>query len=285
MHAAEREARGIWIGPGIWLELPESLLESTRTALGPLLEWLFPSGLPQLPALEDIHGDRSTARVAVDTSGWWLEHGRFRERAPSLEVLLLRLQEITVEATARRRQWLLLRASAVTRGSQCVLIVGDQGDAHVLLAVALAALEFRPVSVGLAAFDARRLTPLPLPLGFTLGPPDHAALQALPSHLAANLLPHSPVLFPTCRATGAPEPTHLLFPDPAASPRSLVRPIAAPAARARLCGALTVAPDEPPPFAAVAALLRHARGFYLSLGDLTHALEQLARLLPHWQVD
>lgn len=286
MQAAKREgAADIQIGPGLRLELPEPLVERARVVLGPLFELPCHLGSPGLPSLEALSGGSPTMRVEQSADGWWIARDRCRHRAASEDELLLRLQEIGIEIAARRRQWLLFRGSVVSRGSQSVLIVGDEGDAPVLLAVALAALEFRPASVALAAFDGRRLTPLPLPLAFRLGPGEQAALAALPFSLDELMIRLSPDLFRPACVTPAPEPTHVLFPEASAGPFAFVRPISATTARARLCGALLVAPDDPPPFAAVAGLLRPARGVRVFLGDLPHTLEQLARLLPQWRLE
>jgi hypothetical protein len=289
MQAAQREdVATIWIGPEMRLELPKSILARSQAVLGPLFDGLFAPEAPSLSISEAPAGNAPLARVERGPDGWRLEHGRFWESVASDEELLLRLQEIGLEALARRRHWLLFRGSVVTRGSQSVLIVGDQGEAHVLLAVALMALEFRPVSIERAAFDVRPPRgcpePLPLPLAFGLSPEDQASLEALPHPPDEHLVSLSPTLFRACRVTAAPEPTHILFLDAPQDSRSLLRPIAATTARSRLCGAVTVAPDDPPPFAAVAALLRPARGIHLPIGDLSQTLEQLARLLPRWNV-
>jgi hypothetical protein len=84
--------------------------------------------------------------------------------------------------------------------------------------------------------------------------------------------------------TAARELTHVLFPEARDGRLSLVRPISLTTARARLCQALVVAPEDPPPFAAVAEVLRHARGVHVTVGEPPQAIEQLARLLPRWCV-
>ena len=107
--------------------------------------------------------------------------------------------------------------------------------------------------------------------------PDADAVHVAQSHLLARFL----------RAAGLEVLEHRTLPhrpDPT-GPRALVRPISATTARARLCDALLVAPDDPPPFAALAGLLRPARGVHLAIGDLLQSLEQLARLLPRWSVE
>jgi hypothetical protein len=186
---------------------------------------------------------------------------------------------------ARQRNWLLFQGSVVTRGAQSLLIVGDRGSAHLLVAVALTALEFRIVSVGWAAFDARRMAPRPLPLAFHLEREEQAAVEALPHCLPEPLVCLAPGMFRPESVVRAPEPTHVLFPEASSHHAGHVRPISTATARARLCGALIVAPDDPSPFAAVAGLLRPARGIHLALGELPQTLEQLARLLPRWSVE
>ena len=51
--------------------------------------------------------------------------------------------------------------------------------------------------------------------------------------------------------------------------------VAKPPARSRLCHALVVAPDDPPPFVSVAEVLRHARGVHVTVGEPPRAIEQL----------
>jgi hypothetical protein len=232
-----------------------------------------------------VPDDPAIVRVVTEPQGWLVERGRCPERAATEDELLLRLQDMALEAMARYRNWLLFQGSVVTRGSQSLLIAGDRGSAHILLAVALTAHQFRLVSVGLAAFDARRLAPRPLPLAFRLEPGEQEALEALPHFLPESLVCLSPGMFRPESVALAPEPTHVIFPEVSPNHRAHVRPISAPTARARLCGALLVAPDDPPPFAAVAGVLRPARGIHLALGDLPLTVEQLARLLPRWSVE
>jgi hypothetical protein len=220
--------------------------------------------------------------VVSEPEGWRVERGRCPVRAASEDELLLRLQDLALEVMARKRNWLLFQGSVVTRGSQSLLIVGDRGSAHILLAVALTALEFHIASVGWAAFDTRLMAPRPLPLAFHLEPAEQEAVEALPHCLSESLVCLAPGMFRPERVVRAPEPTHVLFPEASSHHVAHVRPISTATARARLCGALIVAPEDPSPFAAAAGLLRPARGIHLALGDLAHTLEQLARLLPQW---
>jgi hypothetical protein len=190
-----------------------------------------------------------------------------------------------LESAVKARNQILFRGSVVARGSQSVLIVGDLGSFDAVLAVALTALEFQLVSVGRAAFDARRPAPLPLPLLFRLDAEDRGLLQSLPCCPEEPLEPLSLDLFRPRVVASARELTHVLFPEARHGRLSLVRPISATTARSRLCSALAVAPDDPPPFVAVAEVMGHARGVHLTLGELPQAVEQLARLLPRWCVE
>lgn len=287
MQGVQREeATEGQFGPdGLRLELPGPLLERARVILGPLFERSSASEPADSLAVEPLPAGAPTVRVEANEPGWRIRHGASRQYAEDEEALLLRLQEIGVEIAARRRQWLLIRASLVSRGSQSVMIVDDPGNASPLLAVAITTLGFQPASIGLAAFDPRRLVPLPLPLAFSLAPDEQAMLASLSLGVDERLIRLSPVLFRPRRPALAPEPTHVLFPEPAAGARCLVRPISAAAARARLRDALLFAPDDPPPFAALAALLRPARAVHLALADLSQALELLARLLPQWRLE
>lgn len=287
MQAAER-AGGMRLESGMRVELPVPLRELARVVLEPLSELLASVAPQALPISPLLAGDASPARVELGAEGWWLQYGHRRERAGDAEEMLLRLQELEVEAAACRGQWLLFRSSVVTRGSQTLMIVSAHDRAHIRLAVALAALEFRPVSMGLAAFGSRAgrgcVAPLPLRLAFGLTAEEQELLESLSARSLRHLERLTPTLFRPAHALAAPEPTHILFPDPAPSTSVIVRPLSAPAARARLCGALTAAPDAPSPFEAVAALLRPARGIHLASADLSSSLEQLGRLLPQWSL-
>lgn len=262
------------IGAHIQVALPESLSGPARA----LLESLESGSTPG-PGSEP-----ACVRVSAGPNGWSIESDACRACAASEEEALLRLQEVMLEAAAARRgDRLLFRGSMVTRGAQTLMIAGDPGQAHVRLALALTTLGFRLVSIGAAAFDTR-LVPLPLSLAFALTPEDGEALEPLTRSFNEHLerVGHRH-LRPRQVAT-APEPTHILFVEAHPGRLSLVRPVAAAAARTRLCGALIAAPPNQSPFSAVAAILRHTRGIHLHLGDLQHALEQLSRLLPHWSI-
>jgi hypothetical protein len=286
MQAPEREdAAELCLGPGVRLLLPEALRKWASVVLGPLIDRSTSLWAPDLPALGAVADHPALVRVWTEPLGWRVERDGCSERAASEDELLLRLQDVALESIARYRNWLLFQGSVVTRGSQSLLIVGDRGSAHRLLAVALTALEFRWVSVGLAALDARRLVPCSLPLAFRLGPAEREALGSLPGCSPQALVRVSPDMFRPESVATAPEPTHVLFPEACPDSRALVRPISATTARARLCDALLVAPHDPSPFAAIAGLLRPARGVHLAMGDLPQSLEQLARLLPRWSVE
>jgi hypothetical protein len=263
------------IGSVVRVEFPPSLCSQARTILS------------RLETREEPNGDaaRSLVRVRQDRDGWVIEADGCRARATSEDETLLSLQEAMIEAAARHGDRLLFRGSVVARGSQSLLVVGDIGTAHALLAVALTALGFGLVSVGTAAFDGRRLTPLPMPLAFRLGSQEQDALRELPPVVKEHLEQVAPELFAPRLPVGAPEPTHVIFPESHGGRLSIVRPISAVGARSRLCHALIAAPGDQSPFAAIAGILRHTRGIHLSMGALPRALEQLSRLLPQWRVE
>jgi hypothetical protein len=227
----------------------------------------------------------SLVRVWQDRHCWLVEVEGRRARAMTAEEALLSLQEVLIDAAICQGDRLWLRGSIVARGSQCLLIVGDMGSAHALLSVALTALGFGLVSVGKAAFDGRRLTPLALPLVFSLSAAEQEALRELAPVLDQQLERVAPGLFAPRIPTAAAEPTHVIFPEVHGGRLSMVRPISAGAARSRLCHALIAAPADQSPFAAVAGLLRHTRGIQMTLGAVPRALEQLSRLLPQWRLE
>jgi hypothetical protein len=268
-------------GQAIRVAIPASLWERAQQALGPLLERLSPLG--QLEA--ESFGHPAPVRVHGEADGRQIETPQRVERDLTDEAVLLRLQELLLESAMSRGNQILFRGSVVSRGSQSVLIVGGEDTWHAVLAVAMTALDFQYVSVGLAAFDACRLAPIPLPLLVRLDAADRAALRLVPGQREETLERLSPDLFRPRSVFPAPELSHVLFPEAQHGRLSLVRPIASAAARARLCQALAAAPDGPPPFATIAAVLRHARGVHVTVGEPPRAIEQLARLLPRWCVD
>jgi hypothetical protein len=107
----------------------------------------------------------------------------------------------------------------------------------------------------------------------------------MPGRLEETLARLAPDLFRPRAVTAARELTHVLFPEARQGRLSMVRPISSTTARARLCQALVVTPDDPPPFMAVAEVLRHARGVHVTVGEPPQAIEQLGRLLPRWCVE
>jgi len=272
------------IRPQLRLELPEAFAALAREALGNLFD-LLPS--PEEPdTLSDRpSGERETVRVSAGDGGWRIEGAGVSAEDLGDDAAVLRLQELLLESAAGWANLILFRGSVVARGSQSVLIVGDLGSCHAILAIAMTALDFQLVSVGAAAFDARRPAPIPLPLVFRLGAPDRDALRLVPGRLDEPIDRLTPDLFRPRSVTTAPELTHVLFPEAGHSRLSLVRPISSNTARARLCHSLIVAPDDPPPFVAVAEVLRYARGVHVTVGEPPHAIEQLARLLPRWCVE
>jgi hypothetical protein len=280
MQAAVREDAAFQMfGTHVRVELPPQLVAPARAALGPLSD-------PQEPPRGVVECAGSAVRISPAASGWLIESGSRRWVAANAEEAVLQLQEQLLEAgAAQSGRQLLFRGSVVTRGSQCLLIVGDRGDTHSVLAMALTSLDFEIVSIGAAAFDIRSLTPLPLALTFRLDSAARDVLQAAGISLEVSLRPVSGELYRARSVVPAPEPTHALFPEALAGGLSVVRPISATAARARLCSALIAGPEGPSPFAAVAELIRHARGIHLTLGDLPRAVGQLSRLLPRWQPD
>jgi hypothetical protein len=262
------------------ITVPASLRERLEQAMAPLFERLPSPGLLKSTAL----GHADAVKVTEGADGWRIETPRGVENARSDDAVLLRLQELVLEGAVASRNQILFRGSIVSRGSQSVLIVGDQDAWHVVLAVAMTALEFQFVSVGLAAFDACRLAPIPLPLLVRLDAADRAALRLVPGQREETLEQLGPDLFRPRSVIPASELSHVLFPEARHGRLSMVRPIASTAARARLCQALAAAPHDLSPFAAVAALLRHARGVHVTVGEPPQAIEQLARLLPRWCV-
>jgi hypothetical protein len=217
------------------------------------------------------------------TGKWVVATAGRREYRPDEESALLCAQELLF-AEAMKEEYLLLRGSIVARGSQCLLIVGDGNNADALLATATISLEFRPVSMGMAVLEARTLVPRPLPFSFRLNVTDQSALAAMGVTPEDRLERISPTLFRPRASNPAGEPTHALFLESGAGSRTLIRPIAASAARTRLCHALIASPEHLSPFAAIASVMRHSRGIHLTLGDLPGALEQLSRLLPRWEI-
>jgi hypothetical protein len=276
-RTAEEREEAVYrvIGTDVRVTVPESLRE-----------WIHPAlkGLTRLPA-DPVDLEAPSVRISAKLDGWSVEADDFRVRAETEEEVLQRLQEAMLEvAAARRGDRVLFRGSVVTRGAQSLLIVGDLGSAHTLLALALTTLGFHLVSVGTAAFDTRRLLPVPLPLSFRMEPSDREALPTLTACMDEQLVRLSPTLLRPRAVTVGSELTHVIFPGTHAGRLSLLRPISATAARSRLCSALVAAPSDSSPFTAVAELLRHTRGVHLSIGELPSALEQLARLLPRWSV-
>ena len=269
--------------PRFRLELPEPLRGRAQEMLGHLIDPSVSLGIPS-PATRETHPEETdVVRVFAGTDGWCIKETRIPEQPLTEDDMLLRVQELLVESAARRSNQILIRGSVVARGSQSVLIVGDVHSTQAALAVALTSLEFRYVSIGMAAFDACQ--PAPRPLFFRLDARERETLQSLPHAFEQNLERLSPDLFRPRAVTPAREPTHILFPEARPGRLTVVRPISAAMARSRLCSALAVAPDDPPPFVAVAEVLRHARGVHLTLGDLLGAVDQLARLLPRWCVE
>jgi hypothetical protein len=274
-------------GAHVRVELPAPLVAPARAALAflnpsPPMKATPPAESPADPSQRA----RTGVRVSASGSGWVIESGRRRQIAATEDEAVVHLQELLLEAIAARSGGqLLFRGSIVTRGSQSVLIVGDLGATHTALAIALTALDFKIVSIGAAVFDARSLTPLPLPLAFRLESANRRALQAAGIAHTEILQVVTGELYRPRTVASAPEPTHALFPEAHAGGLSLVRPISAAAARTRLCSALIAVPESQSPFAAVAQVIRHTRGVHLSLGDLPRALEQLSRLLPRWRLN
>lgn len=274
-------------GSTVSVEVPDSLAGRVRSALGRL------SALPDVGSVAgDVHPDsnpascRASIHLAPSPPGWRVEIAGRRSSATDEEAAVVHLQEMLLErAASRAGQYLLVRGSLVARGSQSVLIVGDRGSTHALAGVALIALGFRLVSVGVAAFECRSLLPLPLSLAFALKPEEQQALTTAGIELAEQLESLSGQLFCPRSVGKALEPTHVLFPETHVGSLSLVRPVAAAAARSRLSHAILAAPADVSPFAAVASLLRHTRGIQLTLGDVEQALGQLSRLLPRWSMD
>jgi len=269
--------------PRIHLELPEPLRGRAQEMLGHLIELAVLIEIPGSASRDTHLADPDVVRVFAGTDGWYIVGSRVSEQPLTENDVLLRVQELLVESAARRRNQILFRGSVVVRGSQSVLIVGDVHSTHVALAVALTSLEFRYVSIGMAAFDACQ--PEPQPLFFRLDAQEREALQSLPHAFEQKLERLSPDLFRPCAVAAAREPTHILFPEARPGRLTVVRPISAAMAQSRLCSALAVAPDDPPRFVDVAEVLRHARGVHLTLGDLSGAVSQLARLLPRWCVE
>lgn len=271
------------IRPKLRLELPDAFPAHAQSALGELFDLTSPGDTACGP--EEPFSQPESVRVLAGSRGWCIEGAGVAEQGLTDDEALLRLQELLLESAARGENRIVFRGSVVTRGSQSVLIVGDLGSCHAILAVAMTALDFQIVSVGAAAFDARRPAPIPLPLLFRLDAADRDALRLVPGRLEEPIERLTPDLFRPRSVTPARELTHVLFPEAGHSRLSLVRPISSTTARSRLCHALMVAPDDPPPFAAVAEVLRHARGVQVTVGEPPHAIEQLARLLPRWCVE
>jgi hypothetical protein len=263
------------LGSVVRVELPPPLSSRARAVLGRLEATIETNCDP----------DRAVVRVWEERDGWTIETERRRARTDSEDDTILCLQEAIIEAAARDGDRLLLHGSVVARGSQCLLIVGDLGIAHALLAVGLTALGFGLVSVGMAAFDSRRLTPLPMPLVFQLSPSEQESLRELPPVVDEHLERLAPELFVPRLATAAPEPTHVIFLEVHGGRLSIVRPVSAVAARSRLCHALISVPADQSPFASIAGVLRHSRGIHLTMGAVPRALEQLSRLLPRWRLE
>jgi hypothetical protein len=288
MHASVREEIACrLLGSTVSVEVPDSLAGHVRTALSRLTALVgaaaTAAGLSGVPA---DAGGSIALRVAAAAEGWAVESPSRHTSATTEEEAILRLQEMLIEsATARTGVHLLFRGSIVARGSQSLLIVGDHGSTHALVGLALTSLGFRLVSVGTAAFEARTLVPLPLPIAFALETEHQRALAVAGLSLPTHLERLSDRVFCPQAVGAAPEPTHVLFPELHTGGLSWARPVAAAAARSRLYHAMLSAPADVSPFAAVASLLRHTRGIHLTMGDLSQALEQLGRLLPRWSMD
>jgi hypothetical protein len=274
------------IRPLLRLDLPDRHRERVEEALGHLCDLVVPdAGATTAQPSEVLTSDEERLRLAVSAEGWHIEGKDVSERELTEEAALLRLQSLLLESAARRQHWALFRGSVVARGSQSVLIAGDSGSCHTLLAVGMTALEFQFVSVGLTAFCMRRPAPIPVPLLFRLDTADRAALQLLPGRWEEPFEAVSADLFRPRALTLARELTHVLFPEARPGRLSMVRPLSPTEARSRLSQALVLAPDEPPPSVALSEVLRQARGARVIVGDPPQAIEQLARLLPRWCVE
>jgi hypothetical protein len=297
MQASVREEIACRLfGSLISVEVPDTLAGRVRSALerlhagtsgdrGQQAGNALEPGLTPIASCLVSEQDAISIRLASSPAGWKVESAGRRSAAANEEEAVIRLQEMLLESAASRAgEYLLFRGSIVARGSQTLLIAGDRGSTHAAVAIALTVLGFRLVSVGTAAFEGRSLVPLPLPLAFSLGPQDQKALAAAGLDLSEHLEALSGGLFCPRSVEAGLEPTHVLFPEMHAGSLSVVRPVAAVAARSRLCQLLLAAPSDAAPFAAVASLVRHTRGIHLTLGDIAGALGQLGRLLPRWSM-